>query len=503
MKNIDDIKKGPYTVLIPAALSFLIIASIPALAEESAPDIYPPRVAVIAEQQKSPPLAALTDESVAHITRAFNALGRLLPEENNRIAWALDSIKADDTPAFERFVKAAEFLKADLLVSVSFTTGARINFADLRVRAINPEFRAMEKNVRIRSRILQNIPFKLAREIAVLHKGFPVKARVLGRTGDGLLVINAGEWNGLAPGRVATSRGTIYIRQSGMFHSLISADGVREADILDISVHPDSEKFIQGIDDKLERNAIRIYGLSSTLLKNQDDEGRFVTGTCAINMGGNLCLGGYGAFLSTHYLGFQNPSPATGGIIASTAAYAAQLALVPAISGFKANFFPWERDSDKPARLQDLHVFLWCSIPLTFSAGYFDQLAYQFNQTEHLPPFFLYRDNMAAFLSLAVPGGGLFYKGHRIAGWSYYFSEMGLAGYAVYNWDNGAKGRYALGALGIIKALEIVNAYFMPSAFRFFNMELERDIRDFSFNFQMRPHGRDETVYDLAAVRPF
>ncbi|MBP7584503.1 MAG: hypothetical protein KBA61_10740 [Spirochaetes bacterium] len=484
------------------ALAALIARSAPGFADEPSAGIYPARVAVIAEPQASPPLAALAGESLSRINRTFNALGRLLPEEGNRIGWALSSVGANGAP-FERHLAAAKLLGADLLVTVSFTGGPRVNYADLRVRAINPEFSSMDRSVRVRSRVLQNIPLKLAREIAFLHRGVPVRARVLGRTGDGLLVINAGEWNGLAPGKTSTSRGEADIRQTGMYHSLIAASGAKDGDTLSIPAAYGADTIIREMEERLEKNSFRTYGLPFTLLKNQDDERRFVTGTCIVNPGGNLCLGGYGAFLSTEYLGFQNPSPATGGIIASSAAYAVQLALVPAMSRFEANFFPWERDSDKPARLQDLHMFLWCSIPLTFSAGFFDQLAYQYHKSEHLPPFFLYRDNMAAILSIIVPGGGLFYKGHRVAGWSYYFAEMGLAGYAIYNWDNGSRGKYALGALGVIKTVELLHAYFMPAGFRFFNMEMEREIREVSLNFEMRPNGRDEAVWDLAAVRRF
>ena len=489
------------TAILLTLAAFITLAA-PAFADEPSAGISPARVAVIADPQASPPLAALAGESLSRINRTFNALGRLLPEEGNRIGWALSSVGADGASP-DRHLAAAKLLGADLLVTISFTAAPRVNYADLRVRAINPEFSSMERSVRVRSRVLQNIPLKLAREIAFLHRGVPVRARVMGRTGDGLLVINAGEWNGLAPGKISTSRGTADIRQTGMYHSLIGAAGAKEGDTLSIPAGSGCDTIVRELEERLEKNSFRTYGLPFTLLKNQDDERRFVTGTCIVNPGGNLCLGGYGAFLSTGYLGFQDPSPATGGIIASSAAYAVQLALVPAMSRFKANFFPWERDSDKPARLQDLHMFLWCTIPLTFSAGFFDQLAYQYHKSEHLPPFFLYRDNMAAILSIMVPGGGLFYKGHRVAGWSYYFAEMGLAGYAIYNWDNGSRGKYALGALGVIKTVELLHAYFMPAGFRFFNMEMEREIREVSLNFEMRPNGRDEAVWDLAAVRRF
>jgi len=486
-----------------AAASVICAFIIPAGAVDGTEGVYPPRVLVMADPPASPPLMALAEESVGQITRVFNRLGRFLPEEKNRVLWALSSIKGDAASARERHEEAARLLKSDILVTLSFSPASRTSHADIRIRAMNPAYRSLEKSARVRSRIPRNISLKLAREISLLHRNLPVKALVAEDAGDGIVLVNAGEWNGLGKGTYTTDGARLEIVQTGEYQSLARATGLKTGDSVTIRITPDSDTVTRDIEDRIVSNAIRAYGLSSTLLKNQDDEGRFVTATCAINPGGNLCLGGYGAFLSTHYLGFRNPTPSIPGIITSSGVYLLQLSLVPAMTRFKGNFFPWVDDSDKSVKERRLQVFLWSTIPFTFTVAYFDQLAHQFHRTEHLPPFFMYRDNMAAFLSAVFPGGGLFYKGYRVSGWAYFLSEMGLAGYAVHSWEEGNRGKYALAGAGAIKLIEILNAWFIPPAYRFFNLELERDIGELSLILEMRQFDLHEPVYDLGVLRRF
>ena len=63
-------------------------------------------------------------------------------------------------------------------------------------------------------------------------------------------------------------------------------------------------------------------------------------------MGSNLCVPGYGAFLSTYYLGFKDISPDIAGIAVSTAALVIQIFMPLMMTGFKINILLWERDSD-------------------------------------------------------------------------------------------------------------------------------------------------------------
>ena len=72
--------------------------------------------------------------------------------------------------------------------------------------------------------------------------------------------------------------------------------------------------------------------------------------------------------------------------------------------------------------------------------AFLDQLAHQFKTNNVLPPFFMNRNETALVLSLLIPGGGMFYKGHRLPGWGFYLSEMFLAGFCVYTKDDKEKG---------------------------------------------------------------
>ncbi len=481
------------------------VCAAPALlgAEENVVEVYPPRVLVLAEPQTSSPFMALAEESTGQLIRVFNRLGRFLPEEKNRVLRALSSMPGDSLKSRSGPEDAARLLKSDLLVVLSFSQTFRTHNADIKIRAINPAYRPLEKNIRVRSRIPLNIPLKLAREVSRLHEGLPVKAIVIESDEDGNALINAGEWNGLKKGVYHSEGKRLEIIQPGEYHSIIRANGLKAGDSVTIGAAPESGAVIRDIEGRIVKNTIMAYGLSSTLLKNQDDEGRFAIATCAINPGGSLCLGGYGSFLSTYYMGFRDPKPSLPGILISTGTYFMQLSLVPFLTGFKGNFFPWVDDGDKSAKMRRLHIFLWSTIPLTYTAAYFDQLAHQFQRTEHLPPFFMYRDNMALLLSAVFPGGGLFYKGYRVSGWAYFFSELGLAGYASYAWDEGNRGKYALAGAGAVKLVELISAYLMPSTYRFFNMELENDIRELSLILEMRQFDIHEPVYDIGVLRHF
>jgi len=152
--------------------------------------------------------------------------------------------------------------------------------------------------------------------------------------------------------------------------------------------------------------------------------------------------------------------------------------------------------------MQDLQKFLWATLPVTFSVAYMDQLAYQFTSTEHLPPFFKDKDNMAAVFSLFIPGGGLFYKGHRLAGWSFYFSEMMTAAYAVYN-NESKPGKYALYVLGAIKLFDIIYAYFSTPSYSFFNLEKERMIEPAFLNMGFKTGPNNDRIYNLMVTSLF
>jgi hypothetical protein len=105
---------------------------------------------------------------------------------------------------------------------------------------------------------------------------------------------------------------------------------------------------------------------------------------------------------------------------------------------------------------------------------------------EYLPSFFEDKDIAAASFSVFLPGGGFFYKGCRTAGWSFYFTEMFLASYGIYNYNSRNDSLYIFAALGGIKIIDIIGAYFISPSYDFFNLEKERKL--------------DKTTFDLGLI---
>lgn len=460
-------------IIIPATavISILSIFFATSLFSKEIP-IIQPKVLVVYDTPVSPVQMALAQESRNTIIRTFNQLGRFMPEEQNAIDEALSHTDIAVLSPQKQIQQLATALKADLIVSLAFSQIAKTHIADMTIRSPKSEYKQFEKSLRVQSKIAANIPLLLSKEIARIHTGAPVKATVLSSQEKGFALISAGQWNGITADSYRSDKGTLRVTQTGKYHAIVAAENLQKGDTVRIEIYPNASQIISEADLKILNNAIKQYAISEHLLKNQNDEARCLTTGCIINPGGNACLGGYGAFLSTYYLGFQNPAPAIDGMVISSLAYATQLLLIPSMTNFQANFFPWERDSDKTAPQQHLHAYLWATIPLTFSAAFLDQLAYQCHRSELLPPFFAYSDNTAAFISVIIPGGGLFYKGYRYTGWAYFLSEMSLGAYASYYWESGNKGRCALWGIAALKAIELLHAYFVKPAYSFFTREV-------------------------------
>lgn len=495
----------PQTMKYLLVMLVLTMAPFSLRAEELDPSSTVKSVAVFTVPQTDPSLLALSREAAEYVEHTFSRMGRFLPAEHHRIQWALTQSRTGQTATEGNFMDAARLLNADLYVVISVSRSPRFAYAVMEIRGQGRTYQAVRKSWRMRSRIVRNIPLQLGREVALFHRGISLTAGIIRRYDDGRFLINAGQWHGLAPGNYTVPRlGTVSILQTGRFISLAkSAAAPGAADNLDFGIAPDAEEGAAVIVSAIERNTISNYGLGTTLLKNENAEHRYVEGLCIINPGGNLCLPGYGAFLATEYLRFQNTRPDAPGIAVSASAFLVHLTLPSAATGFKCNFFPWERDSDKSEAMQRLHIFLWGTIPFNFSVAYMDQLAHLFHTTEHLPPFFEDRNTMAAFMSFIIPGGGMFYKGYRFAGWCYYFSEIGLGGYSVYNWENGNRGKIALGALGVIKLVDILNAALIGPSYSFFTSEMDRGTSSVSLETGMYRTGDNEGVYSMSFTMPF
>lgn len=448
-------------------------------------------VAVFGKLRGIAAVDALTEESAKSVKRTFSDLGRFIAVEDDAIKKAFTDSEKDNIAA-----SIAKQLNTDIYVYISVTSLPDISYAEVQVSAVNPQYKSIERKFTVRSKVIENIPLKICREIAYMHAGLPVHANILQKNNDKTFIINAGQWHGLQSGRsYACKEASVYIIDSGRFKSLARIHG-EAGDSIVIEIYPDIKKYMADIDSELKRNAVRKYSLENSRYHVGDPEDRFVAGMCVINMGGNACAPGYGAFLSTYYLGFNDAKPDKAGVAIATAASAAQFLLVPALDGFKSNFFPWVKDSDKTERRQNLQIFLWSALPLTFSDAYLNQLAYQFKRTELVPPFFEDCNNMAGVMSLLFPGGGFFYKGYNAHGWSFYFTEMSLAGYGVY-YKDASKGKYAFAALGAVKVIDIVYAYLIESNYGYYNLEKEREHKGFSFSAGLN-ESNEELIYNFA-----
>ncbi len=455
-------------------------------------------VVIFGTPQTSSSLMALTDESISYMKRIFNGLGRFRPVENNRLEWAMSIVREKGYERGDFYRRVSTALKVDVFVLVSLYQRGRTIFAEMQVTPLGGDFQMMQKRILVRSRIFKNIPLKLGRELAYLHNSLPLRAKVINKYPHQLFHLNIGQWNGIEQDRrYDIENGYLIIVARGRYQSIAKIFGEQRdaGDSISIPLFPKTGAIIDEIEERISRNAELGYGLASTLLRGDRPERRMIEGICIINMGGNVCLPGYGAYLSTHYLGFKGATPDVTGIVLSSSMVALHFMLPEFITAFKINVFPWERDRDKTSEMQNLQTFLWATVPLTFSVAYMNQLAYQFHKTEHLPPFFSDRDAAASAFSLFIPGGGLFYKGYRIGGWCYYFSEMILAGYGVYYYDNGMRGKYALTALGIIKLIELLNAYLIEPSYGFYRIETERESR-ISLRIENRFY-ESEIVYKL------
>lgn len=440
--------------------------------------------------QKSIQMNALAEKSAEMVIKVFNELGRFLPVERNRITWALKDVTKDR--GLETYRELAERLEVDIYGVVTVFKKGDLYYAHMKMFPLSQEYKSLNNlNIIVNSKIITNIPLKLGREVAYLHKDMELKVKVTDAINEKYM-INAGQWHGLKDGRYKTTDGGIVeINRTERYDSLATLPDKYAVDSsFSLKLYPEIKPIVKQIDDDIHYNTEYKYGLKNTLLKGTDPKKRYMQGICVINPGANFCLPIYGTHLSTRYLGFKKISPSIPGLVMTSSLFVLHFMLTPFITGFKEGL-------DQPKPIWDLQIFLWSTLPLTFTIGYLDQLAHQFAITEHLPPFFKHRNMAATVISLFVPGGGMFYKGYRLAGWTFYLAEMSLLGYAIYEIDNKEKSMYTFIALGCVKLIELLTTYFVKTSYDFYNFEKSRDTKKSSVSFQLRQSGNEEQIYAL------
>lgn len=482
------------------SLGFTLLMSEPLFSENARPHTSKGSVVIFAMPQGNPQMSALNNSAVRYLHKIFHTLGRFRPVESNRTNWAIKAVHNNPEKSKNIFESVSKALDAEFYVVVSFFHTGNTILGNMDIIPLEKNSPLPRRRILVRSRIMTNIPLKLGRELAYLHKKIPVTAKILKELGNNRYYINAGTWNNIRRGEsYSTDNYHISVSEPGRYDAIVRISGrkFKAGETISMNVFPGVSKVVDDLNDSIDRNTRFKYGLENTLLKGDDPGKRMIQGICVINLGGNLCVPGYGAYLSTHYLGFKETSAETAGVALSTTVILLQLSLPSLATGFSVNFFPWEKDSSKTEKMQRLHYFLWGSLPITFSVAYMDQLSYLFNKTKHLPPFFSTKDMAASTFSLLIPGGGLFYKGHRIAGWGYYLTEMSLAGYGFYHLKTGKRGLYAFSILGAVKLVELFHAFFIRPSYKFYRIEMDREKQRVSLSVNTLRFDNLETVYTV------
>jgi hypothetical protein len=441
---------------------------------------------------------ALSQKSVQLVMDTFDRLGRFQPIDAALVQKAMENIP-EGSASEQVLLKTAEQLNADLYALVTVSVMGNYIVGTLAINPVSQFYKDMKKGITVRSMVLMNIPLKLAREVALLHKKLPVHTQVLEKR-DGLYLLNAGQWNGLAPGRYRTDRGpSITIHNTGRYQSLASIPAsLLKVKRFAIMQYPSVKGALEELDDRIDYNTNYKYSIATAAGgQGLDPEKKFTQSMCLINLGANACLPGYGSFLSTSYLGFKKTTPSIPGIVFTSLLIVTHLILPECMTKFKINFFPGVMDKDKTVDMNNLQIFLWSTLPLTVSVAFMDQLAYQLTANNVLPPFFIKKDETALILSIFIPGGGMFYKGYRIPGWGFHLSEMFLAGFCVYTKNEKKKVVWGGITLGGVKLIEMMTAFLCKPAYKFFNLEKEGQIQQTSLSMDVHPTETGDMIYRL------
>ncbi len=411
-------------------------------------------------------------KSAVKINEMLNTLGRFHPVEKilseNKLV-QIDPVKSQS----ENFDDIAAALDVDIYFVINVYQNPTGYVGEMKVQSVNSDFENLSKGFLIRTSLAENIPNLFCREIIQLHERLPIVAEVI-TADDGGIILTAGQWNGLEDNESynTTDGERINVVSTGRYESRCG-DAVSTGKVV-IEKFVDHEKFLREVDAEIEAVIIKTKSIQYLYMDSDAAVKRHMEAYLAINMGGSILLPGYGSFLSSSYLGFQNPKPDYPIMALTAVTYLSQLLAVPVLTGFKGNFTPFIQDNDKSDEIQRLHVFLWATVPWTFSVSYMDCLTHQYLSDNLLPAFYKNRDLSSAVYSALIPGGGLFNKGYSFAGWSMFYLQSGILGYSVYNWSS-ANGKYAMLGFASLKTFDIMLAYFITPNYPIFNDNFDND----------------------------
>ncbi len=434
--------------------------------------------------------------SELRILDVLNSTGRFIPVEYNRKIEYMKRTEGKD--AFDLFNQASARMNLKIYIVLE-ASGRPGNFTlSMSVYPVNDQFKKFKKRIILHSGIPVNLPLKAARETALMLSSMRLRATVKSVDSRRRAIIDAGQWHGLHDGIFSTASGNVTVLETGRYVSVAAAQGMKTGDVVVFDLFPRSALLVDDLEREMVENAVKKYGPDRELDKRNGAAKESALATCIINPGASILLPGYGSHLSMEYLGLKNSKIDGTGVLLGFSLVGLHFLLPSMMNDYDVNFFPWIQDGDKSDRTQRLQIFLWASLPLTYTATFYDQLSSQYSRRGLLPPLFEDRDSVSALVSLFVPGGGMFYKGWRKTGWAFYFSEMGLAGYGIYHADQ-IEGKYALGAFAGVKVIDLLFSYFAEPSYGAYKKNISSDMSGCRFDLRLAqgPDQREEVFAGL------
>lgn len=430
------------------------------------------------------------------INDLFLKSGLYYPADYHRKKNSLE--KAATNSSGNYYENAARLINADIAVFLSLVYDKGIFRLSIKAISYASEEEKLLLDTSVLSSIPENIPLKAVLKCAEFLKDIKLEAEIVDIDDSGMALIDAGQWNGLEIGEYKTNIGTVYIRSTDRYSSFVYGENVSAGRNIVFDIYPDLSNLIKDTEKNIKSNIAKKFGTDEELNKRGSSAKELVYSTCIINPGASLLLPGYGSYLSLDYLGIKSSKPDWIGIAVSAGLVAGHFVLPSLLTNFDVNFFPWIRDSDKTAGMQRLHIFLWASIPLTYSMSFFNQMAYQYHRTNTLPPIFDEINNASAVISLFVPGGGLFYKGYRGTGYGFYAAEMSLLGYGLYS-ESGIKRKAVFSIFAAVKGADIALAWFLQPSYSIYRNEISAIDSGPQFSLGMLPgiEGEGEFVFSV------
>ena len=433
------------------------------------------------------------------INKLFFKSGLYYPADYHSKKKSLEKAAGPDSEKY--YENAARFINADIAVFFNLIHDKGIFKLSVKVLSFSLSEERVLLDTSVLSSIPDNIPLKAELKCAEFLKEIKLEAEVLD-VNEGMVLIDAGQWNGLEIGEYETDMGTVYVSSVERYSSFIISKNILPGNRIVFEITPDFSDLIVETKKSIKSNIIKKFGTDEELNKRGSSAKELTYSTCIINPGASLLLPGYGSYLSLEYLGIKNTKPDWPGIALSAGLVLGHFTLPSLMTNFDVNFFPWVRDSDKTAGMQRLHIFLWASIPLTYTMSFLNQMAYQCHIQNILPPVFDEINSASAVISLFVPGGGLFYKGYRGAGYGFYAAEMSLLGYGLYS-DGGTKRKALFSILAGVKVADIAFAWFLKPSYSVYRNEISSIESAPQFYLGMLPRIEGEGEFIFAVRQSF